>query len=117
MGNYSLAIFLDIQGAFDNVSFDAISESLREAEVDWGLARWISNMLRSRSTEVEWAGAKKTINLSKGCPQGGVLSPLLWNITIGGLLRLMDNTPAYVQAYADDFVILFQGSDLAELHA
>ena len=117
MGNYSLAIFLDIQGAFDNVSFDAISESLREAEVDWGLARWINNMLRSRSTEVEWAGVKKTFNLSKGCPQGGVLSPLLWNITIGGLLRLLDNTPAYVQAYADDIVILFQGPDLAELHA
>ena len=116
VGNYSLAIFLDIQGAFDNVSFDAISESLTEAEVDWGLARWIDNMLRNRSTEVEWAGAKITMNLSKGCAQGGVLSPFMWNTTIGGLLRLLNNTPAYVQAYADDIVILFQGPDLAVLH-
>ena len=116
VGNYSLAIFLDIQGAFDNVSFDAISESLTEAEVDWGLARWIDNMLRNRSTEVEWAGAKITMNVSKGCAQGGVLSPFMWNTTIGGLLRLLNNTPAYVQAYADDIVILFQGPDLAVLH-
>ena len=116
-GNYSLAIFLDIQGAFDNVSFDAISESLREAEVDWGLARWINNMLRNRSTEVEWAGTKVTINMRKGCTQGGAFSPFMWNTTIGGLLRLLNNTPAYVQAYADDLVILFQGSDLAVLHA
>ncbi|MEL7520088.1 MAG: reverse transcriptase domain-containing protein, partial [Cyanobacteria bacterium J06553_1] len=117
VGNYSLAIFLDIQGAFDNVSFDAISESLREAEVDWGIARWINYMLRNRSTEVEWAGAKKTVRMSKGTSQGGVLSPLTWNTTIGGLLRLLDDSPAYVQAYADDIVILLQGPDLAVLHA
>ena len=117
VGNYSLAIFLDIQGAFDNVSFDAISASLVEAGIEEGLARWINTMLRSRSTEVEWAGVKKIMRISKGCPQGGVLSPLLWNVTIGALLRLMENTPAYVQAYADDSVFLLQGPNLAELHA
>ena len=32
------------------------------------------------------------------------------------LLRLLNNTSAYVQAYADDIVILFQGPDLDVLH-
>ena len=90
---------------------------LREAKVDRGIARWINYMLRNRSTEVEWAGAKKTVSMTKGTSQGGVLSPLTWNTTIGGLLRLLNNSPAYVQAYADDIVILFQGPDLAVLHA
>ena len=52
-----------------------------------------------------------------GCPQGGVLSPLLWNLLVGGLLLEVGGSRTYIQAYADDIVLLFQGSDMSELHA
>jgi len=44
----------------------------------------------------------------KGCPQGGVLSPLFWNIVLDTLINLLNNNGFYIVAYAD-IVILQTG--------
>ena len=55
----------------------------------------------------------KTIKISKGRPQGRVLSPFLWNLVVDSLLELSCKvTPVYLQAFADDLVILAEGDDL-----
>ncbi|KAG5883785.1 hypothetical protein JTB14_036662 [Gonioctena quinquepunctata] len=41
-------------------------------------------------------------NLSKGCPQGSVLGPLLWNLTLDPLLRIQWPEGVQLTAYADD---------------
>ena len=45
---YVLGVFLDIEGAFDNVSFKAISDSIRATKVDTSTANWIINMVTNR---------------------------------------------------------------------
>jgi len=47
--------------------------------------------------------------VNRGTPQGGVLSPLLWNITVYKLLRILERGGCKVVAYADDVAIIFNG--------
>jgi len=49
---------------------------------------------------------------TKGTPQGGVLSPLLWNLTLNELLRRLDNEGIPVIAYADDVALAISGKFL-----
>ena len=42
---YVLGTFLDIEGAFDNVSFKAISDAINSSPVDKTTAEWIINMV------------------------------------------------------------------------
>ena len=52
---------------------------------------------------------------SKGCPQGGVLSPTLWSMLVDALLRRFYDGGFYPQGYADDFVTLLSGAHLDTL--
>ena len=57
----ALGTFLDIEGAFDNVSFDAIERALdskcKSAEVN----QWIRSMIHNRQTTVELQGERRAI--------------------------------------------------------
>ena len=51
--------------------------------------------------------ATKRIKTKRGCPQGGVLSPFLWNLVIYDLLQYTaKHIPGYIQAFADDIMSL-----------
>src|SRR5690606_10385271 len=49
--------------------------------------------------------------LSQGCPQGGVLSPLLWCLVVDELLCSLNNLGIYTQGYADDLAVMIIGYD------
>jgi len=66
-------------------------------------------MLTSRVVYSTMGSAHSTKNVSRGTPQGGVLSPLLWVIVVNKLLSLLEEAGTKVIAYADDLVILLQG--------
>jgi retron-type reverse transcriptase len=46
-----------------------------------------------------------TVKTTRGCPQGGVLSPLLWSLVIDKLLNDLDRQGFEVIGIADDLVI------------
>jgi retron-type reverse transcriptase len=46
-----------------------------------------------------------TVKTTRGCPQGGVLSPLLWSFVIDKLLNDLDRQGFEVIGFADDLVI------------
>ena len=48
----------------------------------------------------------------KGNPQGGILSPFLWNCVLNSLLLELPSRGFYVQAYADDLAVLVTGADM-----
>jgi hypothetical protein len=52
--------------------------------------------------------------MSKGFPQGGRLSPTLWNLVINFILYLV-NEFAFLQAFADDIASLIIGNNIIEL--
>jgi hypothetical protein len=47
--------------------------------------------------------------MARGCPQGGVLSRLLWSLLMDDLLWGLDNNGYYTVGYADDIAILING--------
>ena len=96
---FALGIFMDIEGAFDNAPFVAIKNALQERGVKSSLIRWVSNMLRTRHASASLCGESVDVLVSRGCPQGGVLSPLLWNLVIDSLLWKLEKLMSYSQAY------------------
>ena len=110
---YVLGTFLDIEGAFDNVSFKAISGAIEQSPLDSATAGWIKNMITNRHVTITHKNATRRIKTKRGCPQGGVLSPFLWNLVIYELLQYTaKHSPGYIQAFADDIMSLAEGYDL-----
>ena len=110
---YVLGVFLDIEGAFDNVSFKAISEAVHNTKADKATAQWIINMVTNRFITINHKTDSKRISIRRGCPQGGILSPFLWNLVVDDLLSFSaKDLPGYLQAFADDLVSLAEGNDL-----
>jgi len=54
-------------------------------------------------------GSSLTAKVVGGCPQGGVLSPLLWNLVVDRLLTITNDLGFSTFGYADDIVIIVQG--------
>ncbi len=69
-------------------------------------------MLETRKVEATLGGHTVRIKVKQGCPQGGVLSPLLWCILVDSLLRRLNGRDYYCQFYSDDGVIVIIGIDL-----
>ena len=78
----ALGIFLDIVGAFDNITHSGIADALRELKVSPFLVHWIENLLRHRTVQVELNGEKIKREVVKGNPQGGILSPFSMELCI-----------------------------------
>ena len=109
---FVLGTFLDIEGAFDNVSFGAISEAIDKSPLDPATAGWIKNMVTNRYVTINHKDATIRIKIKRGCPQGGILSPFLWNLVIDDLLNYSaKHIPGYLQAFADDLMTLAEGDD------
>ncbi|WP_333764964.1 reverse transcriptase domain-containing protein [Streptomyces sp. IBSBF 2390] len=106
---YTLAAFLDIEGAFNNVKLEAIKGALEHLNVNKSVSLWISRMLRSRIIHSTVGGSSLTRYVSRGTPQGGVLSPLLWLLVVNSILKELDGIGIKVVAYADDVVLLVPG--------
>lgn len=115
-GEFALSVFLDIEGAFDNTSFDEIENVLQRKGVDDLLRIWIGRMLRDRvlSSELNDVGVCRVVG--GGCPQGGILSPLLWNLTVDSLLKELKDDGYHIIGFADDVTILVRGKFLSTIY-
>jgi hypothetical protein len=49
------------------------------------------------------------VSTARGCPQGGVLLPLLWSLVVDELLWELNDSDYYKVRYADDIAILING--------
>jgi RNase P protein component len=105
----ALGAFLDIEGAFDNTSFNAMVRAARRRGLGETCCRWIRSMLVSRLVHDFLTGSSLTARVAGGCPQGGVLSPLLWNLVVDELLAGLNDQGLCAMGYADDIVIIAQG--------
>lgn len=108
----ALVAFLDIEGAFDRTSFKSMNNALSRHNINNTIGRWVDSMLRGRQVQATLNGDTIEVAVAKGCPQGGVLSPLLWDLVVDELLNELNKKGIYTQGYADDIVIIIMGKNL-----
>jgi len=106
---YKYVLDADIKSFFDNISHTKILELLREKITDGKVLELIKGMLKQEIME-----EIKKWTPESGTPQGGVISPLLANIYLDGLDKLMESTGYKMIRYADDFIILCKDRKEAE---
>ena len=111
-GQFALGIFLDVEGAFDAIKFKSIRKAMFDIKIPEKIIKWIYTMLTDREIQLDLHGFTLKRKVGRGCPQGGILSPLLWNLTLNTLLKKDELDENFIQAFADDLAILIQGIDL-----
>jgi RNA-directed DNA polymerase len=98
---YRYVVDVDIKGFFDNIPHNLIMESIAARIADGNILNLIEKLLNSGVME-----EGKIMPTTKGTPQGGVISPLLSNITLDHLDWFLEEQEIHFVRYADDFVIL-----------
>lgn len=66
-------------------------------------------MLKTGIIVTKFGRANFKISTTRGCPQGGVLSPFLWCLVVDSLLRKLNSCEYTLLTYADDLAILIRG--------
>ncbi len=103
----------DIKGCFDNISHDWLLKNIPMDKTI--LSKWL---------KAGYVTNKELFPTTSGTPQGGIISPILSNITLDGLEKLLKNTFSNsVKArknkinfvrYADDFIITASSKEILE---
>jgi hypothetical protein len=113
---YAVGLFLDIQGAFDNVLPQKVIQSMQKRGVHPDQLGWYENYLFSRAISVKTSIKNKIIrSAKKGTPQGGCLSDIAWNVNFDEVPALFDNSPITATMFADDGSLVVKGPDLPTL--
>ncbi len=112
----TLGVFLDIKGAFDNTNYSAIRTALNTHHTPPEITEWCMNILQTRTTFAQNESTKDKIVIqhSRGVPQGGILSPTLWNLAFDSLLEKLQTCTDQIIAYADDVCFLITYTNVGE---
>lgn len=106
---YRYVVDVDIKGFFDNIPHNLIMESIAARIADGNVLTLIERFLNSGVME-----EGKFTHTIRGTPQGGVISPLLSNITLNHLDWFLEEQKLHFVRYADDFVVLCKTKPEAE---
>jgi hypothetical protein len=66
---FALGVFLDVEGAFENTSFESMDDAASDHVVCSTINRWIDFMLRSRSVFVDIRRVRVYMSVGLSCPQ------------------------------------------------
>ena len=109
---YTVGVFLDIKGAFDNVDPDEAIKALEERKLPKYFIKVYGNYIKNRKITANFMGETKSRWIALGCPQGGVMSPTFWNLIFDILVEKMNSNGSLSVAFADDGDILTTGENI-----
>lgn len=100
-----IGVFLDISGAFDNLNWEILFDDLISLGAGIHSLEIIKSYLERRRAHITIGKSTASCTLSKGCPQGSQLGPILWNVSMDKVLKTYMSDKMKMVAYADDLVI------------
>ena len=107
----TIMVALDLKRAFDTVSHNLLMQDIMNTCIPSQFKHWLISYLRGRNTYVEYhdktSGHRK---MKQAVPQGGVLSPTLFNLYLSKIPIPPSNVS--LVSCADDCTILTSGNDL-----
>ena len=111
---YTVAIFIDFQKAFDMVWKTGILEKMHHLNIIGKMYAWIKSFMEDRTFQVKVEGQlSDTFQFENGTPQGSVISPVLFLIAINDFPDLGPGIKKSI--FADDSAIWKSGRNLKTL--
>ena len=108
--NFTVAIFLDLEKAYDSVYIDGLKLKLEKLNIKGRLLKYLYNFLTNRTFKVRYKENFSAVkNIEYGLPQGTILSPHLFNIMTIDLLEILKENATM---YADDLCIWESDKDV-----
>jgi hypothetical protein len=111
---HTALVMVDVAAAFPNTSRSEIQHTLRNA--DPNIAHWVDQWLEDRNISMELDGHQRRIrDAGSGIPQGSPLSPVLFGLTCGRILKELPDGCSYVDdcAWTIEFDNLTDKNELA----
>lgn len=112
---FSLVLYFDIKKAYDRVCRRQLLIKLNKLGLPSELWIYIKNLIFGNEVSVVSRNAiSKPYYPEEGVPQGGILSPLLWNIFFADIDEIASD-PCSKFAFADDLAVVFSGKSIDDL--
>ena len=107
----TLAVFLDLEKAFDLMWRDGLLLKLEKLGVRGKILKWIHSFLNNREAMVRVGSTlSDPVLLENGTPQGSVLSPLLFIVMMSDI-PCQEIHGIRTSIFADDVAIWISGKD------
>ena len=101
----TLAVFVDVKGAYDNVDHEILIKKLEEKGCPNKITKYVKEWINNRELEcIRNYGGSIIGKLKKGLPQGAILSPILYNIYTADITQNIKGEQIRILQYADDIV-------------
>ena len=111
---HCVAIFFDLEKAYDTTWKHGIMKDLHDIGLRGRLPSFISNFLSDRSFNVRIGSTlSDTFEQEQGVPQGSILSPTLFNIKINNIVKCVNDTDSSL--YVDDFGIFYKSKNMENI--
>ena len=107
-----VAVFFDLEKAYDTTWKYGILRDLHEFGVKGRLTNFVESFLANRSIQVRVGSTlSDTFGLSQGVPQGSILSTTLLNIKINSIMNCLD-PKTDGSLYVDDFCMCYRSTSM-----
>ncbi|KAK2574716.1 hypothetical protein KPH14_013039, partial [Odynerus spinipes] len=112
---YVMAVLYDISGAFDNLWWPGVMNALKERGCPRNIYRLVLDYFTNRHVKLIGRYGEVSKAVTKGCPQGSILGPNLWNMVFDGALKEIEDIECEAVAYADDLLVIVYGNSRRQL--
>ena len=99
----TITVALDMSKAFDTVNTHTLIGKLLQTSTPGTILKFVANYINGRKAYTSFRNDKSIRQVKTGVPQGGVLSPTLFNIHPADIPT--PTAPVQVMLYADDITI------------
>ena len=97
----TVMVALDMSKAFDTVNIHTLIDKIHQTDIPHTIIKYIANYIKGRKAYTTYQGkTSKQQQIKMGVPQGGVLSPTLFNIYMSDIPEPPTNIN--LDTYADD---------------
>jgi ribonuclease HI len=112
---YCIGVFLDIEGAYDNIDPQAIIDAMHKHKLPIDIILWFQQYTHHRTCEYTIGGDTIHRETTTGVTQGGVSSPNFYSYPTNNFLEICERESTHGTGFADDGAVLESGHNIDDI--